>query len=426
VGIAWDVFGDGKTSLRGGYGIGYEPNFGNVTFNVIQNPPNYAVLSLTAGADVPTIPLTTSNAGPLAGSSGSKSFGRVTLRAVDPNIKTAYAHTWSMAIEHQIGKNVIAAAEYSGSKGVNLYSIDRLNIPGSALVYAGIGSATTRINNQYSYINYRTNGGFSNYNGLNLRMDLKNLSKEGLTLRANYTWSHAIDNLSSTFSETTTGSGNLGFLDPLNPKLDRGNADFDIRQRFTVAAIWEIPYRPTKGVVNEIFGGWSVVPNISMRTGTPFTVWDCTNAGYVFCPRVMYDQPFHAAYTATPTGQPNQFNYMSVGTPDSSYANPLAGVSDFGPYPSTMTGRNGFRTPGVWNVDLSIHKNFKLTESKSLQFRAEAFNVFNHSNLYIVYSNTDVSATSYITATRGVRGDNTSGTTSVDNRNVQLALKLIF
>ncbi|MGD0100474.1 MAG: hypothetical protein ABSC60_09020, partial [Acidobacteriota bacterium] len=251
-------------------------------------------------------------------------------------------------------------------------------------------------------------------------------SKEGLTLRANYTWSHAIDNLSSTFSETTTGSGNLGFLDPLNPKLDRGNADFDIRQRFTVAAIWEIPYRPTKGVVNEIFGGWSVVPNISMRTGTPFTVWDCTNAGYVFCPRVMYDQPFHAAYTATPTGQPNQFNYMSVGTPDSSYANPLAGVSDFGPYPSTMTGRNGFRTPGVWNVDLSIHKNFKLTESKSLQFRAEAFNVFNHSNLYIVYSNTDVSATSYITATRGVRGDNTSGTTSVDNRNVQLALKLIF
>jgi len=425
VGIAWDMFGDGKTSLRGGYGIGYEPNFGNVTFNVIQNPPNYGVISLTAGADVPTIPITTNNAGPLAGSGGTKALGRVTLRAVDPNIKTAYAHTWSVALEHQFGKDVVAAAEYSGSKGVDLYSIYRLNIPGSDLVYAGQGTATTYINPQYGLINWRGNGGFSNYNGMNLRLDLKNFSKKGLTLRANYTWSHAIDNLSNTFSETTTGSGNLGFIDPLHPNLDRGNADFDVRQRFTVAAIWDIPIRPSRGVLKEIIGGWSIVPNISMRTGVPFSLWDCTNAAYVLCPRAMYDQPFHAAYTATPTGLPNQFNYMSVGTPDSSYVNPLAGVADFGPYPSTMTGRNTFRAPGVWNADLSIHKDFKLTESKSLQFRAEMFNVFNHSNLYVVYSNTDVSATSVVTATRGVNGGNDAITT-VENRNIQLALKLIF
>jgi hypothetical protein len=90
-----------------------------------------------------------------------------------------------------------------------------------------------------------------------------------------------------------------------------------------------------------------------------------------------------------------------------------------------MTGRNTFRAPGVWNADLSIHKDFKLTESKSLQFRAEMFNVFNHSNLYVVYSNTDVSATSVVTATRGVNGGNDAITT-VENRNIQLALKLIF
>jgi len=140
----------------------------------------------------------------------------------------------------------------------------------------------------------------------------------------------------------------------------------------------------------------------------------------------MYKQAFTPVYSVKSTGNPNEFTYMSVGTPDSSYANSKAGVSDFGPFPATMTGRNSYRTPGVWDFDLSIHKNFKLTESKSLQFRAEMYNVFNHSNLYIVYSNTDVSATSTVTATRGLRGDNNGLSAATENRNVQMALKLIF
>jgi hypothetical protein len=425
IGFAWDVFGDGKTAFRGGYGIGYEPNFGNVTFNVIQNPPNYGVVALTAGSDVPSIPITTNNSGPLAGSSGTKPLGPVTLRAVDPNISTAYAHLWSAVLEHQFADGLLAALEYSGSKGVNLNSIDRLNIPGSQLLYGGSGATTARINPQYSYINFRTNGAFSRYGGLNTRVEMRNFHRQGLTLRMNYTWSHAIDNLSNTFSETTTGAGNLGFLDPLHPNIDSGSADFDVRHRVTLAAIWDIPYKSQNKIVNQIAGGWSIIPNFTARTGTPFSVWDCTNAAYVFCPRVMYDQKFSAVYTDKPTGKPNEFTYMGIGTPDSTYVNPVVGVADFGPFPSTMTGRNVFVGPGVWNLDFSIHKTFVINERFKLELRGEAFNVFNHSNLYVVNSNTDVSATSAITATRGIRDDNNQ-INVIENRNLQLALKLIF
>ncbi len=220
-------------------------------------------------------------------------------------------------------------------------------------------------------------------------------------------------------------------LDPLNPNLDRGSSDYDVRHRFTVAAVWEVPYRGSNSIAKQVLGGWNIVPNFSARTGSPFSLWDCTNAGYVFCPRAMYDTPFHATYTSTPAG-PNEFNYLNVGTPDSTYVNAklaAAGnpVSDFGPFPATMTGRNVFVGPGNWNVDFAVHKNFRLTERFSLQLRAETFNVFNHSNMYLVYSNTDVSVTNAVTERRGVRADNNAySTVSTDNRNLQLAVKLLF
>jgi hypothetical protein len=260
---------------------------------------------------------------------------------------------------------------------------------------------------------------------------MRNFRRQGLTMRLNYTWSHAIDNISNTFSETTTGPGNLGVLDPLNPGLDKGPAEFDVRHRVTLAAIWQEPYKGKNRIMDAIFGGWSIIPNFSARTGTPFTVWDSTNEGFLLAPRVMYDKPFHAVYTQTGTKNPNEFNYLDVGTPDSSYVNPLVGVSDFGPFPPTMTGRNAFIEPGIWNVDLAVHKNFRLTERFSLQLRAETFNLFNHSNLWIVYSNTDVGSfpegTNAVTANRGFRNDNAFvGSPPHENRNVQLAVKLIF
>jgi len=442
VGFAWDVAGDGKTSIRGGYGIGYERNFNNVTFNIIQNPPNYAVIALQAGADVPTIPITTSNAGPLAGTSGTKALGRVTLRAVDPHIKTAYAHQWSFAIERQLTTDALFGIEYSGSAGENLYTIDRLNIPGTSRVYAGTGGPGTRINPQYSTINYRTNGGTSLYNGLNTRFELRNFRKYGLTLRANYTWSHSIDDGSSTFTTDNASNYNLGLLDPLNPSLDRGSSDFDIRHRFVVTATWQEQFFKKPGLANLILGGWNLSPIYTARSGTPFSVFDSTNSDGNLFPRIALNGAFSPQYTSVATGRPNEFSYLNLSAAniDSSYANPLTGTSDYGPFPSNMTGRNVFRTPGAWSFNLALSKGFSLTERFKLDVRAEAFNLLNHSNLYLVYGENELSSfvgtmdNPSLPAITATRGQNLSSSFTganvnngrLENRNLQLSMRLSF
>ena len=437
VGFAWDVQGDGKTSVRGGYAIAYERNFNNVTFNVIQNPPNYAVVALTAGTDVPQIPLTMNNAGPLAGSSGTKTLPATSVRGVDPNIKTAYAHQWSLAVEHNVAPDILVGAEYVGSRGVNLYTIDRLNMSFSNKVYGpGPVPTSSRINPQYSLINFRTNGGDSIYHGINFKFEARNLRRYGLTMRTNYTWSHSIDDNSSTFTTDNAGSVNLGVLDPLNPNIDRGNSDFDVRHRLALSAVWAEPFFSGRGLMNAIAGGWNLAPIFTARTGSPFTIYDTTNEGSALAPRVMLTKPFSPHYADVATGNANEFAYLDLtpGAPDSSYVNPIAGISDFGPFPSTMRGRNTFRTPGVWKFNAQVSKDFAVTEKVKVQFRTEVYNLFNHSNLYLVYSNLDVGSFSgapVVTATRGLRNDTTAYTSTVENgrienRNVQFALRVIF
>ncbi len=434
VGIAWDVFGDGKTSLRGGYGISYERNFGNVTYNVIQNPPNYAVVALTPAGGAPIL---SDNLGPFGSGSGDVTLPRTSLRHVNQDIKTAYAHFWSTSIEHEFANSLVASIEYSGSAGRDLYSIEYYNLPFSAVANGIPFNSSTNVlgyeNSQYALINTRGNKGFSNYNGLTFGLDSRVIGRTGLQFQAKYTWSHALDNLSSTFSDSSNNY-NLGILDPENPRLDYGNADFDVRHRFISSGIWDVPFaRDTEGVAKYLLDGWELSYIYTARTGSPFTVFDCSY-GYYKCIRLLNAGGLQTTGSSDPretAGEnPNSFDFIDLtsqasqvgtfigGNPAvSAYAESLYGApygGDFGPWPSNMTGRNSFRRPGFWNLDGGIYKNIPLTERYGLQFRAEFYNVFNHANLDADIGNVDASSTDTITAYRFGR------------RQIQLALKFIF
>jgi len=432
LGVAYDLFGDGKTALRGGWGISYERNFGNVTFNVIQNPPAYSVVSILPVDVGGAIDITTDNAGPLGGSTGSKALPKVSLRNVNPNIETAYAHLWSTVLEHQVKRNFIVAVEYNGSKGVDLYSIENPNRPGAGNVYLGdpcpttpcpVDSLTRLRTTQYSNINRRGDNGFSHYNSVAVRTELTNIGKTGLSLHSSYTYAHAIDNLSSTFSESNNNA-NLGLLDPFNPKIDKGNSDFDQRHRFVFSGTWDVPFaRNASGFAKRALDGWTIAPIITIRGGFPFTLFDCTNALTV-CPRAFQTAAHSRNGSARPdpSGAPNLFDYFNFSSGfDSSYVNPVAGISDFGPFPGNMLTRGYFYGPGAYTADLGVYKTTKISERFSLQLRGEFFNALNHSNLWITLSENDLSSTTTVHAQKGVPPINVD-----ERRNVQVALKLIF
>jgi outer membrane receptor protein involved in Fe transport len=461
VGFAWDVFGNGKTSLRGGYAISYERNFGNVTFNAIQNPPNYAVISLQSFVDVAgALPVFTDTAGPLAGS-GTKPLPAVSQRAINQNLRSAYSEAWNLSVDRQVGKGVFSVA-YAGSNGIHLYDIANVNPAKSGSAFLGDARVKNRLNYQYSNMNFRSDNGLSRYDALNLKYAVVDLGHRGLGISANYTYSHALDNLSSTFSDGSAGFYQLGYLDAFNPRLNFGNADFDIRHRFSLAATWEVPWmkNSSNAFARHILGGWGMGTILSIRSGSPFSIYDCNDFNGTSCPQ--YIPPAALARTGSPKlAGTNLYNYIPLATevftdPDTGDQSLIVsnqGVSlgiptctglnhvgctyttDGSPYPA----RNQFFGPGFWNLDMNFYKTFKLTERFGLQFRGEFYNLFNHHNQYITNGNLDVSSISqscdplagcpnvplFIQTEKG-GPSGSAGTSTDERRNIQLGLRLTF
>jgi len=403
LGFAWDVFGDGRTAVRGGYGMAYERNFGNVTYNVLFNPPLYLVATID-NTDLPggVQQIYTDNAGPFGGVAGvTKTIPTGSLRHVDQNIKTAYSHIYGVSVTKDIAGLLTGSIEYNGSSGRNLYDLSDVNRRGMPLVYEGVGTATTRPNSQYTAFNTRGNRGRSQYHGVVFSADSRQFGDTGLALTSKYTVSNAKDNLSGTFSDAdNNGYFNLGYLDPFNPMLDYGHAGFDVRHRFSASAIWSVPF----GGSNPWLGGWQVNALFTARSGYPFSVFDCTNA-LDLCIRALDPTGIERTVNeSTATGNPNEYDLLDISglAPYAgSYVNPLTGTSDYGPYPASMTKRNDFYGPGAWNVDFIIGKRFRFGNKAAL-LRLEAYNLFNHANMY---AHTDIAQIDSVTSITGAKDD---------------------
>jgi len=464
VGFALDVFGDGKTSLRGGYGISYERNFGNVTYNASFNPPASAVVSANCSANGAGVIgtncanfVTNNDLGPLGEPGSPSPLTPSELRFDGDHIGVAKTQFWSLALQHQVATNAVVEVSYSGAKGSNLYDLNNINLIGAAQEYLGAplivdpacpytnpttgeNACYTRPNSQYAAINERGSFGSSSYNGLNVGFQTQNLHNTGLTLVANYTYSHSLDDLSTTFSDDLA-QGSLGYTSFTDPKLDWGSSDFDERHRIVISPIWQTPwFKNGSGWQTEALGGWTVASVFTAHTGIPFSIYDESYlVNFYTIPRLTPATPITQYHTGTPvpvpngTGGfvPNLYSALNVPPPaDLGPLNPTLGISDFGPFPANMTPRNVFRGPGAWNDDLSISKMFKLTERFNLEFKAEAFNVFNHHNFYINpdfdYYGGPTTTGLQVMEEKGGLGNSALGGNKDERRFGQFALKLDF
>jgi hypothetical protein len=233
---------------------------------------------------------------------------------------------------------------------------------------------------------------------MNIQFQTTNLPRTGLSLVANYTLAHQLDDLSTTESETNAFLE--GYTDPFDPALDHGDGDMDIRHRFVTGPIYDSPWYGKGSTFKQAVGGWQIVGIYQAHTGSPFTYWDSTNDinGYNI-PRYTPASgtvPQHIFKSLRRGANGGGQNFYTVGNLPAavSFSNPnLLGASNWGPYPADMISRNSFRGPGQWTFNAGVGKIIPIHDQINLEFRAEGFDILNHHNLYLQESYFDVGDT---------------------------------
>ncbi|HUJ94125.1 MAG TPA: TonB-dependent receptor [Terriglobales bacterium] len=318
------------------------------------------------------------------------------LFSVSPNLRTPYTQQWHLGIQDQLPGDSVLEISYAGSHGDHLYNYYNGNqaVPEVGFCTTSpntIGNCPTdarrpakvcdnsvfppSCNDVFdTAINQLRSDGFSNYNSLQVRWE-KHFS-HGLQFEASYTWAHALDDASS----ANLGSLNNGdFRDQRFPALEYGNADFDVRHRFVMSYIYQLPLGKGKqfggnasGALNQMIGNWQIAGIVTAQAGNWFTVTDAlTNVSTSDGGGGVGFFDVRPNVVGNPNGKP-----CLPGT----FFNTCAFVDNQIAFTFGDAGRNIVRGPGLQNWDFSIFKMFPIREQMRVEFRAEFFNVWNHEN----------------------------------------------
>jgi len=466
LGFAWDVFGDGKTSLRGGFGVSYNGEIYNPLSNSRWDPPFYSFdlafcgtgNSVGAGytdscifgpqdGSAPSYTGAPSNIGHgPAGATGNAFAGNISgwnpynanaaflTGVVFPGFRDPYVYGSHFGIERQLPGNSVLKVSWVGTFGHKLYRSEDINrVFGGTVSLSGSGPSNEgecslfgpyRVNCLFGRIRTWENSVNSNYEGLQTVFE-KRMS-HGVEWHANYIWSHSLDARSTWHSGATTASGAAeGFsMDQALPGLDYGNSTFDVRHSFTNSFVWQMPwYQTQQGLVGHLLGGWGVNNILNLHSGFPWEPY-CSNSSFP-SGTCDYNQdgvsndrpnlpPGLTASTSRSAFEGGAGHLTASVFTDCSVSPGPSCANYAGPFDGNM-GRNALRGPSYFDIDLSFFKNIKATEKVNLQFRAEAFNIANRVNLYLPNMRLGQDASQF--------GDSSQ---AYPARQIQFALKLMF
>jgi outer membrane receptor protein involved in Fe transport len=462
VGFAYQI--TDKTNLRGGFGTGFvhytRAGSGDITGINAPQAQFAAVPQIkpTAASKCATVPAQIIAVGATAPScyvTADQGFptGLVTtfnpatdnITWVPKNNPDSYVESWFLSVQRQLAKNTLLDVAYVGNHGVHLQGF--LNANQRVVSTLGTSNVQRQYANWPSDITEAANEFWSNFNALQVRYEQRFVG--GLTLLNSFTWEHSLDNASASLEGNTPSPQN-----GLNLAADYAQSDYNLPLANVTSLVYELPFGHSRqflsgvsGPMNAIVGGWQISAINTSQSGTPFNLTYSPNSTQQVSPQISATyrganeyRPDLVSGKAITQGKGNRsantgyVNYINLSAFVIPPAKDAAGnyLSPFGNAP-----RNPGRTPAFNETDLDVNKRFDTPlENMKVEFRAEAYNVFNHTNLYLPGNisgsqgtTTAVVGTGGSVPASAITGNPTGGgqiTSTFEPRILQLALKIIY